>query len=135
MTTSNIRLTPHAVQRFQERCRPALELGAAAIELGRLLGSGRIETRAPEWHASRAAQTSELYLVIGDDLVLPLERDRYAAGRWVAKTCLDRGGISDAARAHRNERKRRRRRARTAQRGGDQRGVSRRSSPEPVYSR
>ena len=116
MTTSDIVFTPHSIKRFQERCRPALDAPAASLELQRLLASGRIVATAPDWHACRTASTASLYLLLGDDLVLPLEPDRRSADRWVAKTCITRGGLSDAVRVRRNERKRNSRRARRARR-------------------
>ena len=40
-------------------------------------------------------QESDAYLIVGNDLVLPLAE---IGQRFVAKTCLSRGGISDLAR-------------------------------------
>jgi hypothetical protein len=103
-------LTSHAVKRFRERVRPGLAWDAAESELLRLLDFGETSTEPPAWLADRQLEQAEMYLVIGD-LVFPLERSSYDDNRWLAKTCIARGGISELARArrkhHRHERSRR----------------------------
>jgi hypothetical protein len=96
-------LTRHAVERFQERVRPGLDLEAAQQGLARLVGLGEISDRAPAWLACRMHKRSALYLVVGD-VVLPLARGN--GGRLIALTCLVRGGLSQAARHRRNQRRR-----------------------------
>src|SRR3954452_22560787 len=100
MNRFEISFTKHAIERFQERCRPALSIDAAGAELARIAVHGEVTGSAPAWHARRAATTCEAYLLLGDDIVLPLVRVRDS--EWVAKTCLTRGTLSDAARCRRN---------------------------------
>lgn len=104
MSPANIHLSDHSVERFRERCRPTLELGSARTELERLLPIGLITHAAPDWHRRTAKESAEAYLVIGDDYVLPLVR-AHCGGRWIAKTFIARGGISEATRARRNGRR------------------------------
>lgn len=108
-----VTLSPHCVERFHERFRPALDLIRARRELEMLLALGQISDEPPEWLAQKMLQESDAYLIVGDDLVLPLAE---LGQRFVAKTCIPRGGISELARRHRNERGRRRRAARHARR-------------------
>ncbi len=109
-------LTAHCIGRFHERFRPALDRIRARRELERLIEHGEIADAAPGWLAQKAQQEAAAYLIVGEDMVVPLVPgpDDY---RWVAVTCLDRGGISEIARTRRNERGRRRRAARRARRG------------------
>src|SRR4051794_6955563 len=103
MQPFKIELSRHAVQRFQERVRPALDLHVAAEELRRIVAVGRIATESPRWHADWAAQEAPFYLLVGA-LVLPLRRsDR---NTLIAVTCLARGDWSDDARRRRNARRR-----------------------------
>ena len=104
-------MTHHCIERFHERFRPALEVNQARAELRRLIRHGRIDPEPPEWLAGRMRQEADAYLVVGEDLVLPLAAPD-PLDPMVAKTCISRGGISAAAREHRNVRKRRRRAAR-----------------------
>ena len=108
-------LSSHCVERFHERFRPALDQIRARRELEMLLALGEINDEPPEWLGWRMLQESDAYLIVGNDLVLPLAEG--LGQRFVAKTCLSRGGISDLARKRRNERGRRRRAARHARRG------------------
>lgn len=98
MTAFSITLTDHAVERFRERARPALDLEHAADELARLALFGDIVEEPPEWHLRTAAQYASHYLVIGD-LVLPLRPT--SSGEHLAVTCLVRGLRSDVARQRR----------------------------------
>ena len=116
MTVETIILSKHAVERFQERVRPALSLEAAEEELAQLVLVGEVLEQAPAWHADRAAQDAPAYLLIAD-VILPLQP---TGGRtFVATTCLPRGCMSEASRARRNRARRhqsRRRRERQLQR-------------------
>lgn len=110
MSRAEVVFSDHAIERFQERCRPALSAPAAGAELARVAVLGQITSAAPSWHACRAGETAEAYLLLGEDVVLPLVRIGDAL--WLAKTCLTRGTMSDAARTRRNNRKARFRAAR-----------------------
>jgi hypothetical protein len=65
---TTIDLTAHAIQRFRDRVRPALDLDAAADELARLAGQAELTPCRPPWLQGFA----HLYLVAGD-VALPLE--------------------------------------------------------------
>src|SRR4051794_26614396 len=112
MALIEIRLTQHAVDRFQFRVRPGLSTAAAEVELARLAAMGDIVTDAPAWHACRQRRTASAYLVVGD-LVLPLEPVCGNPDALVAVTASHVVGSPNEARARRNERRRRERRQRT----------------------
>ena len=115
-TNLEVTLTHHCVGRFHERFRPALDQIRARAELEALIEHGRISEDPPEWMARTMRQGADAYLVVGEDLVLPLVAAG-PLGEWlIAKTCIPRGGISEAARRRRNERGRKRRAARRARR-------------------
>jgi hypothetical protein len=84
---TTIDLTAHAIQRFRDRVRPALDLDAAADELARLAGQAELTPSPPEWLRGFA----HLYLVAGD-VALPLELALGDPERLVATTCLVRNG-------------------------------------------
>jgi hypothetical protein len=109
-------LTHHCVDRFHERFRPALDHTRARAELERLIEHGEVTDEPPEWMAQTMRQEADAYLVIGNDLVLPLAADGPLGEHLIAKTCIPRGGISNAARLRRNARARQRRRSRWARR-------------------
>ena len=112
-----VRLSHHCVDRFHERFRPALDVVRARRELEMLIEHGEIAAEPPEWLARKMRQSADAYLVIEADLVLPLCCVGHTADELVAKTCLDRGGISEPARRARNERARARRARRRRRRG------------------
>ena len=113
---SRVALTNHCVCRFHERFRPALDQIRARAELEMLIEHGEVAEEPPEWMARKMRQEADAYLIVGNDLVLPLAAAG-PLGELVAKTCLDRGGISERARTRRNERGR----ARRARRGSRRR--------------
>jgi hypothetical protein len=84
---TTIDLTAHAILRFRDRVRPALDLDAAADELARLAGQAELTPCRPEWLQGFA----HLYLVAGD-VALPLEPALGDPERLVATTCLVRNG-------------------------------------------
>jgi len=104
-----IEITYHCVGRFHERFRPALDVVRARVELERLIEHGTIEGEPPEWMARTMRQRADAYLIVGDDLVLPLASAGPLGEKLIAKTCIGRGGISELARARRNRRGRERR--------------------------
>lgn len=111
-----VTLTHHCVGRFHERFRPALDQIRARAELEALIEHGRIADEPPEWMARTMRQEADAYLVVGEDLVLPLVAAGPLGERLIAKTCIPRGGISEAARRRRNDRGRRRRAAKRGRR-------------------
>jgi hypothetical protein len=104
-----IEITHHCVGRFHERFRPALDLIGARTELEMLIEHGEIAGEPPEWMARTMQQEADAYLIVGEDLVLPLAWIGPLGERLIAKTCIARGGISAPARRRRNERGRKRR--------------------------
>lgn len=101
----SVRISDHAITRYRERCKPALDDENAGRDLGRIAALGRVLTEAPRWLVGRARQTSPLYLEVGD-IILPLVPDRGGSGDWCAVTCIARGGISEPARRRRTDRRR-----------------------------
>ncbi len=110
---ANVTLSHHCVDRFHERFRPALDQIRARQELEDLIRHGEISAEPPEWMARTMRQESEAYLIVGNDLVLPLIS---GGEKLIAKTCIPRGGISEAARRRRNQQARARRVVRRARR-------------------
>ena len=108
-----INFAEHAVRRFIERLRPGIESEAAYSELCHLLASSRVVRQPPGWLATESAPPADRWLLIGDDLALPLRRNR--AGELLAVTTLARGSISPTRRSSRN-------RARASQRAGKRAG-------------
>ena len=115
--TAWLQLSPHCVGRFHERFRPALDIVRARDELEMLIQQGELAESPPEWMAQTMRQEADAYLIVGNDLVLPLVSMGPAGERLLAKTCIPRGGISEKARRRRNERRRRARASRRARRG------------------
>jgi hypothetical protein len=109
MQSLTVELSRHAVERFQQRVRPALGAPEAEEQLARLTLVADVTSEPPAWHAVACAQWAPLYLVAGD-VVLPLKAHAVEAGVFVATTCLVRGERSEDVR-------RRRRRSRVARRG------------------
>ncbi len=112
---TRVQITHHCVSRFHERFRPALDTIGARRELEMLVGIGEIDAHPPAWMAAREREAAVAYLIVGEDLVVPLAFG-HGDYDWVAKTCIPRGGISQKARRRRNERGRARRAARRAKR-------------------
>ena len=81
----NVRFTRHAVQRYIERVRPALDESLASRELGNLAGAGTITTTTPAWRGS----TGGMVLDLGD-VCFVLDVDRRDLEQLVACTCLTR---------------------------------------------
>lgn len=113
---TNLLITSHAVERYNERFAPGLEFEAARRHLRHLLSFAEITDIPPKWLAARkeyakqqgfTPHDNQQYLVISDDIVFPLIVDFYRENTLSATTCLSRGGISDAARATRNAKRNR----------------------------
>lgn len=90
----------HAHERYRERVGPQIDDAQLACVLAEVACHGALTTRPPQWFADRAQKTSALYLVVGD-IVFPL-LEHPDGERWIAKTCVARGGISPLARERRN---------------------------------
>lgn len=116
---TRIDFSTHALERYRKRVGTALDLDIVRARLLALAGCSELTPDPPGWLAAGAREESVLYLLIGSDVAFPLVygRDRRT---WIAKTCLARGGLSDAARHRRNTANATRRaRRRRGQRGPD----------------
>ena len=102
-----VELTRHCVERYRERFCPALDLVAAESRLEQVLDFARLEPHAPAWVVPNAKPTAA-YLIVGDDLAVPLVETGSRSSVMVAVSCLARGGIPQSARERRNARRRRR---------------------------
>ncbi len=109
---TKVTFSRHAVERYRERAFPAADSRLAEARLDALATSARIASRPPPWHAARTKEEAELYLVIGD-LLFPLVRAvEPGEDRWIGKTCIARGTISEGTRRRRNASRTKRRRSR-----------------------
>jgi hypothetical protein len=106
MSTVTLHLSPHAVERFHQRVRPALAVAEAEDKLARLALFGELTPHPPAWHAATAADIAPWYLVIGD-VVLPLKPHWSGPDALVATTCFARGEHSEAVRRRRRAQRRR----------------------------
>ena len=105
MPTLTIHLSAHAVERFQQRARPALDAVDALDELARLVLVGDVVDTPPRWHARGCSQLAPWYLVIAD-VLLPLKQHLVEPGVLVATTCFVRGEHSDDVRRRRRMQRR-----------------------------
>ena len=90
----------HAVFSYRERVKPGLSMRAARRDLLAVLEHAEKVDDPPEW-ARRRSDHEGAYLMLAD-LCFPVARD------GTLKTCLVRGGLSDAAREERRALKPRR---------------------------
>ena len=107
MDTITVELSRHAVERFQQRVRPALEPLEAEEELARLALVAELTSEPPDWHAVSCAQRASWYLVAAD-IVLPLKQHATEPHVLVATTCMARGELSEDVRRRRRARRHRR---------------------------
>ena len=111
-------LSRHAVERFQERVRPALMLGRAEDELARLVASAELTGVCPGWVSQEERERpADAFAVLSDGVCLILYEER--PGVFSAVTCIARYALSEETRGRRNaarraERARRRRLRRNA---------------------
>ena len=94
-------ISDHAVQRYQERVRPGLDEAAARAELERLRAAATVVRDPPAW--LHAADQAPCYLLLGDDVVLPLLRQ--SGGGWVASTCVPKSTLTVQRRAAKTARR------------------------------
>ena len=106
-----VRISDHAVEQYQQRIKPGLDLDAAQAELEQLRAVAQINASAPGW--VNAVRQAPCYLLIGDAIVLPVLPDRDG---WVATTCLIDRTITPARRRAKTARKASLESARRAQR-------------------
>lgn len=107
-----VEVTEHAIKRYGERVRPALEASQLENEVLHVIeDAGVITWHAPEWTNNDDAIVG--WVMLGPDVALPLEFHRKKRGVLVAVTCLIRGSYGPVLReaANRQHRIRRARRA------------------------
>jgi hypothetical protein len=105
-----VRLTRHAIRRYQERVKPALDFGQAEDELRRLLPLMDRKRVPPAWiDPERLEREADVWLGLGGEIALPT----YAG---LITTCLTRSEPSEEARERQTE-GRRARKARQSQPG------------------
>lgn len=113
--------TDHAISRYIERLRPALEPTGALTELRSLAQAGTITPTPPGWCRHT---TADRFLRVGDDVCIPLHK---SGGRTVAPTVMVRD-VSPSERARRTQAHRDRRQARRYRR------IERPGRPQPAPS-
>ena len=91
----------HAVEQYQQRVKPGLELEAARAELERLRPVSAVSAAAPAW--VNAASPAAFYLLVGDAVVLPLAP---RGDRWVTTTCVTQRTLTPTRRGAESARKR-----------------------------
>ena len=95
-----VMLSAHAVDQYQHRLKPALDVDTARGELERLRLLGEISPEAPEW--VNAARPAPYYLLLGDAIVLPLAPQGQG---WVATTCVTQRTLTSTRRSAKSARK------------------------------
>ena len=93
-TPQTVQVSTHAVEQYRHRVRPGLDPDAARAELERLREAGEISAVAPAW--LNAAKPAPHYLLLGDDVVLPVLPQ---GDDWIATTCLSQRTLTPTRRA------------------------------------
>jgi hypothetical protein len=112
--TPRIVLSDHAVERYQERVKPALDLQAAREDLERMLPLGTFQHDPPPW--DRPFDEADGWLLLGEGIVIPLSRNQDRRPGFWAITVLSHREISPEKRRARNDHKARQRQARAMKR-------------------
>ena len=95
-----VTVTGHAVEQYRDRVKPGLDPHGACVELEQLRTLGLIQTEAPGW--VNAARPAAYYLLVGEEIVLPLAPQ---ADAWVATTCVTQRTLTPTRRAAKSARK------------------------------
>jgi hypothetical protein len=95
-----VAVSAHAVEQYRDRVKPGLDSDAARAELEQLCALGLIRTEAPGW--VNPARPAAYYLLLGDEIVLPLAPQ---ADAWVATTCVAQRTLTPTRRAAKSARK------------------------------
>lgn len=82
-TAQTVALSAHAVEQYQRRIKPGLDVDVARGELERLRAMGDISPHPPDWLTT--ATPAPYYLLIADAAVLPLLPQ---GDGWIATTCV-----------------------------------------------
>lgn len=98
-----MRLTRHAIRRYQERVKPALDLEQAEAELRRLLPLMDRKRVPPSWiDPERLVRDADVWLILGGEIALPMYSGQIT-------TCLTRTEPSEHARERQGDGRRARR--------------------------
>lgn len=102
----------HAVERYVERVRPGLDLPQAVVELAGVLQCSTLAEKQPLWKA-HSHWPPVAWLLIGEDIALPLQRTVTPGADWFVPTCMVKDGnaFHDAGTLGPGKRKIRKRRA------------------------
>ena len=95
-----VMLSAHAVEQYQQRVKPGLELDTARAELDQLRALGQISAEEPRW--VNAARPAPYYLLLGDAIVLPLAPQGEG---WIAMTCVTPRTLTPTRRTAKSARK------------------------------
>jgi hypothetical protein len=106
-----VRMSPHAIERYNERVRPALGTSAAAAECTRIAQFAELRAAPPSW-LPPTSQRPAFYLCL-DGIAMPADPDPVDRERLLVRTVLTRSGD---ARPERRIARRRRRQTRAAER-------------------
>ena len=110
-TRVTVRMSPHAIERYNERVRPSLGASAAAAECTRIAQFAELLTASPSW-LPPTSQRPAFYLCL-DGIAMPADPDPVDRERLLIRTVLTRSGH---ARPERRIARRRRRQTRAAER-------------------
>ena len=95
-----VMVSAHAVEQYRDRVKPGLEPDAARAELEHLRALGQVRTEPPGW--VNPARPAAYYLLLGDEIVLPLAPE---ADAWVATTCVTKRTLTPTRRAAKSARR------------------------------
>lgn len=82
----DVLVSPHAIARYQERVKPALDPGQCAADLRRLLPLCTFSWERPSWASKRHDQTPVEWVLLGDAIAFVVEGDRVL-------TCVTRSAV------------------------------------------
>lgn len=110
-----VALKKHAVERYQQRVKPALSMEAAKRELEQLCVMAELADEAPCYcNDDERDERTDAYLEIAPGIALAVVFDE--DGEAHALTCIANWSLSDETRRRRNAAKARMRRSRTRHR-------------------
>jgi hypothetical protein len=111
-----VEVTEHAIKRYGERVRPALDDSQLEAEVLRVVHDvGEVSWHPLGWCVADDAKTVG-WIHVGPDIAFPLQFHWSRLGVLVATTCLTRGSFGEDMREARNRRARDRRQRRAARR-------------------
>ena len=104
-----IGISPHAVDRYQQRVKPCMDFVTAGKDIRRIAqAAGVVQRTSPNWMAVQDSQNTA-WLELGPDTVFPL---RETGKRFVATTCITTDAVSDKTLQRRRNKRSKKTRAR-----------------------